>query len=46
LENNAPDPYAIGNALDDFIGLWSVEEAEVFDAATAVFEEIDAEQWQ
>ncbi|EAR21582.1 hypothetical protein NB231_02408 [Nitrococcus mobilis Nb-231] len=36
----------IGDRLDDFIGSWSAEEAADFDNAVAVFEEIDAEQWQ
>jgi hypothetical protein len=46
LDSDAPDPYMIGDALDDFIGSWSAGQAEAFDAATTVFEKIDAEQWQ
>ncbi|WP_156776860.1 hypothetical protein [Nitrococcus mobilis] len=46
LEHAAPDSNMIGDRLDDFIGSWSAEKAADFDNAVAVFEEIDAEQWQ
>lgn len=46
LDHAAPDSNMIGDRLDDFIGSWSAEEAADFDNAVAVFEEIDAEQWQ
>lgn len=41
-----PQEAVIGNALDDFIGSWSTARAREFDAAVAVFEKIDHEQWR
>lgn len=46
LDRATPESNVIGNRLDDFIGSWSAAEAADFDEAVAVFEEIDAEQWQ
>ncbi len=37
----------VGNALDEFIGSWSVAESKAFDKRVAtVFETVDAEVWQ
>ena len=34
------------NGLEKLAGTWSQDEFESFERATAVFEQIDAEQWQ
>jgi plasmid stability protein len=35
-----------GNGLEKLAGTWSQEEFERFERATAVFEQIDEEQWR
>lgn len=35
----------VGDALQEFIGVWSPAEQEEFNAATRVFEEIDETLW-
>ena len=36
----------VGSSLDDFIGSWTAEEADAFDAAIQDFEVIDEEMWR
>lgn len=36
----------VGNSLDDFIGTWTKEEAEEFDAAVAELRVIDESMWR
>jgi hypothetical protein len=36
----------IGNGLDAFIGIWSEQEEQEFNAAVAAMEQIDEELWQ
>ena len=36
----------VGTSLDDFIGSWTAEEADAFDAAIEDFEVIDEEMWR
>jgi plasmid stability protein len=46
LAANQPSPNRIGNRLDAFMGVWSEQEEEEFNAAIAAFEQIDEDLWQ
>ena len=46
LPDGQGDGRNIGDALDDMIGSWSQEEAEVFDASLEVFETVDESAWR
>lgn len=40
------DANLVGDRLNAFIGSWGAKQAEEFEAAVNVFEEIDPEQWR
>jgi len=44
LTTDKPQP--IGDALDEFIGVWDENDLREFEAATAVFNEIDEDDWK
>ena len=46
LEDVAPVNGKVGNSLDEFIGTWTKEEAEEFDAAVAELRVIDESMWR
>ena len=46
LATNAHSPERVGDRLDTFIGLWSEQEEQEFNAAVAVLEQIDEDFWQ
>ena len=45
LTDSKGNPNTVGHSLDDFIGVWSREEAESFDTALEVFEIVDESAW-
>ena len=45
LTDSKRNPNVVGHSLDDFIGVWSREEAESFDTALEVFEIVDESAW-
>lgn len=45
IEEPVVGPNVIGDSLDEFIGVWSDEEARKFMAAVEVFERIDETQF-
>lgn len=45
-ETAKPKAKTIGSALDSFFGVWTKEEARKFNAAVAVFEQVDTEMWK
>jgi hypothetical protein len=45
LEATAVRANRVGASLDEFIGVWSPDEQQEFNAATRVFEEIDETLW-
>ena len=46
LEDDAPGNGKIGNALDEFVGDWTKEEAAEFDATVAELRVIDESMWR
>ena len=46
LTDRPAEEGAIGNTLDEFFGTWTPDEAEEFDDAVAVFEQLDEEVWR
>lgn len=45
LRDASTQPGVIGNSLDQYMGIWSAEEADEFLRAIKVFEEIDESLW-
>ena len=46
LDRKKPTPAVIGNALDEFVGVWSRDEERQFNDAIQEFEVIDFSLWQ
>ena len=45
LDEPAGPANVVGDTLDHLAGTWSASEAEAFEKAMAVFEEVDREMW-